>query len=183
MLGAYLVGTVYLDRASISRRTRAIWGLFIICALNTLQWAWAFYIQFIWEDGGYDKDRPIEVCCVTKAGGLRFILSVKMTSAVFFFFFHLCFVSADYLCDFVEAAHCCGLDPPYRRLGLVLRRCFPKLRSASTSRTVAATLSLLLCISSWVCVNKPCARSALILRWRGARIRTQDLMIGTCFSL
>jgi hypothetical protein len=62
MLGAYLVGTVYLDRASISRRTRAIWGLFIICALNTLQWAWAFYVQFVWEDGGYDKDRPIEVC-------------------------------------------------------------------------------------------------------------------------
>lgn len=60
MVGAYLIGTVFLDMKSLSRRTRAIWGLLIVAGLNTLQWAYAFYVQFGWQDGGYDKDRPIE---------------------------------------------------------------------------------------------------------------------------
>lgn len=73
MVGAYVLGSLFLDTPRLGRRQRAIWGLIGCVTLNTLQWGWAFYIQFAWEGGGYDKDRPIEERIDFTDGGRYFL--------------------------------------------------------------------------------------------------------------
>ncbi|KNC78244.1 hypothetical protein SARC_09319 [Sphaeroforma arctica JP610] len=46
MVGAYAIGTVFLDNRFMGRRQRAIYGLIIISTFNIAQWAYAAWFQF-----------------------------------------------------------------------------------------------------------------------------------------
>eukprot|EP00121_Abeoforma_whisleri_P014736 Awhi_evm1s13593 len=53
MLGAFVIGSIFLDNKYMTRRSRATWGLIIVGILNTGTWAYAAWYQF---SSGYDKD-------------------------------------------------------------------------------------------------------------------------------
>ncbi|KAI9026071.1 major facilitator superfamily domain-containing protein [Hyaloraphidium curvatum] len=64
MLGSWVLGQLFLDRKSMGRRKRAVWGGIILAAFFTVAWALGCYLQFGWR-GGYsspaDVGQPIDI--------------------------------------------------------------------------------------------------------------------------